>query len=130
MFYLNKMTPEGTEKGPACLLQAIEDDPADPWAYGGLALGYVASAHGPAAPPDALPRAKVAALKALELDDALAEAHAALAEVNLYEDWDWEEAEQAFQRALELNPGLIRTRAMYSWFLLPFGHTGEALAER
>jgi TolB-like protein/Tfp pilus assembly protein PilF len=129
MFHLNKMTPEGTEKGLAYLHQAIEKDPADPLAYGGLALGYVASAHGPGAPPDALARAEAAALKALELDDTLAEAHAALAQIKLYRDWDWAGAEQAFQRALKLNPNLTLTRAHYSWYLQLFGHTDEALAE-
>ena len=129
MFHLNKMTPEGTEKGLAYLHQAIEKDPADPLAYGGMALGYVESAHGPGAPPDALARAEAAALKALELDGTLTEAHAALAQINLYRDWDWEAAEHAFQRALELNPNLTLTRAQYSWYLLLLGRTDEALAE-
>lgn len=129
MFHLNKMTPEGTEKGLAYLHQAIEKDPADPLAYGGLALGYAASAHAPGAPPDALTRAKAAALKALELDETLTEAHAALAQIKLYSDWDWEAAEQAFQRALKLNPNLTLTRAHYSWYLLLFGRTDQALAE-
>ncbi len=129
MFHLNKFTPEGTKKGLDYLRQAIEKDPADPLAYGGLALGYVASAHGPGAPPDALERAEAAALKALELDETLTEAHAALAQIKLYRDWDWAGAEQAFQRALKLNPNLTLTRAHYSWYLLLFGHTDEALAE-
>ena len=129
MFYLNKFTPEGTEKGLDYLRQAIEKDPADPLAYAGLARGYSIIGHGPAPSPEALPRAKAAALKALELDDTVAEAHAALAQIKLYEDWDWEAAEQAFQRALKLNPNLALTRAHYSWYLQLFGRTDEALAE-
>ncbi len=129
MFHLNKSTPEGTQKGLAYLHQAIEKDPADPLAYGGLALGYAASAHGPGAPSDALERAEAAALKALELDDTLAEAHAALAHIKEYRDWDWEAAEQAYQHALRLNPTLTLTRAHYSFYLLLFGQTDEALAE-
>jgi len=129
MFHLNKMTPEGAEKGLAYLHQAIEKDPADPLAYGGLALGYVASAHGPGAPPDALTRAKAAALKALELDDTLAEAHAALGQIKFYEDWDWAGAEQAYRRALKFNSTLTLTRAHYSFYLLLFGQTDKALAE-
>jgi len=129
MFHLNKMTPEGTEKGLAYLRQAIEKDPADPLAYGGLALGYAASAHAPGTPPDALARAEAAALKALELDETLAEAHAALAHIKLYRDWDWEAAEQAFQRALKLNPNLTLTRGHYSFYLLLFGRADEASAE-
>jgi tetratricopeptide (TPR) repeat protein len=76
-----------------------------------------------------LARAEAAALKALELDETLTEAHAALAQIKLYRDWDWAGAEQAFQRALELNPNLTLTRSQYSWYLLLLGRTDEALAE-
>jgi len=129
MFHLNKMTPEGTEKGLDYLHQAIEKDPADPLAYGGLALGYAVSAHGPGAPLDASAQATAAALKALELDDTVAEAHSALAINKLYEDWDWAGAEQAFQCALKLNSSLAPTRGHYSFYLLLFGRTNEASAE-
>lgn len=129
MFHLNKSTPEGTKKGLAYLHYAIENDPADPLAYGGLALGYAASAHGPGSPPDALEQTEKVALKALELDKTLVEAHAALAHIKLYRDWDWEGAEQALQRALELNPNLTLTRSHYSWYLLLFGRTDEAFME-
>jgi serine/threonine protein kinase/tetratricopeptide (TPR) repeat protein len=129
MFFLNKATPEGTKKGLDYLHQAIKKDPADPLAYGGLALCYAVSAHGPGAPPDALKLAKAAALKALELDDMQTEAHAALAQIKLYEDWDWKGAEQAFQHALKLNSTLTTTRAQYSWYLFLFGRLDEAEAE-
>jgi len=129
MFHLNKSTPEGTEKGLEYLHQAIEKDPTDPLAYGGLALGYAVCAHGPGAPLDASAQATAAALKALELDDTVAEAHSALALNKLYEDWNWEAAEQSFQRALKLNPNLAQTRGHYSFYLLLFGHTNEASAE-
>ena len=129
MFYLNKFTPEGNEKGLAYLHQAIEKDPADPLPYAGLALGYCIIGHGPAPSPEALPRAKAAALKALELDDTQAEAHAALAEVKLYYDWDWAGAEQSFQRALELKPNLADAHAQYAWYLVLLGRLDEGLAE-
>ncbi|MHC4330442.1 MAG: protein kinase domain-containing protein, partial [Planctomycetota bacterium] len=129
MFYLNQFTPEGREKGLVYLHQAIEKDPSDPLAYAGLAGGYNIIGHGPAPSPEALPRAKAAALKALELDETLAEAHAALAEVKLYFDWDWAGAEQAFRRALELNPNLAEAHAHYAWYLVLFGRLDEALAE-
>ena len=129
MFHLNKMTPEGTEKGLAYLRQAIENDPAEPLAYAGLAGGYSIIGHGPAPSPEALPRAKAAALKALELDETLAEAHAVLAEVKLYYDWDWAGAEQALQRALELNPNLAEAHAHYAWYLARLGRLDEGLAE-
>lgn len=129
MFHLNKSTPEGARKGLAYLHQAIEKDPADPLAYGGLALGYAASAHGPGAPADALEHAERAALKALELDAMLAEAHAALAHIKLYRDWDWEAAGQTFQRALQLNPSLTMTRTHYAFFLLLVERVDDGLAE-
>ena len=129
MFHLNKMTPEGTEKGLAYLSQAIEKDPGNPLTYVGLAGGYSIIGHGPAPSPEALPRAKAAALKALELDDTLAEAHAVLAEVKLYYDWDWAGAEQAFQRALQLNPNLAEAYGHYAWYLARLGRLDEGLAE-
>ncbi|MHC4143457.1 MAG: protein kinase domain-containing protein [Planctomycetota bacterium] len=129
MFHLNKSTPEGTRKGLEYLHQAIEKDPADPLAYGGLALGYVISTHGPGAPPDAFERAKAAASKALELDDNLTEAHAALAMAKVYRDWDWEGAAKAYERALQLNPNLTLTRAHYAFYLLLFERVDDALAE-
>ncbi len=129
MFHLNKFTPEGTKKGMDYLHQAVEKDPADPLAYAGLAGGYSIIGHGPAPSPEALPRAKAAALKALELDETLAEAHAVLAEVKLYHDWDWAGAEQAFQRALELNANLAPAHAHYAWYLVLLGRLDEALTE-
>jgi serine/threonine protein kinase len=93
MFHLNKMTPEGSQKGLAYLRQAIDKDPSDPLAYGALALGYAMSAHGPGASPDAGALARKAALEALGLDNTVAEAHAALAINKLYGSWDWETVE-------------------------------------
>jgi len=129
MFYLNKMTPEGTAKGLDYLRQAIDKDPSDPLAYGALALGYAVSAHAPGASPDAGPLARKTALQALELDNTLAEAHAALAIDKLYGTWDWESVERSFQLALRLNSTLTTTRAHYSWYLQLFGRTDEALAQ-
>jgi serine/threonine-protein kinase len=129
MFHLNKSTPEGFQKGLEYLHQAIERDPADPLAYAGLAAGYNVIGHGPAPSPDALPRARAAAIKALELDGTLAEAHTVLAEVRLYYDWDWASARRALERALELNSNLAPTHAELSWYLQLFGHADRALEE-
>jgi serine/threonine protein kinase/tetratricopeptide (TPR) repeat protein len=129
MFHLNKETPEGTKIGLAYLQQAIEKDPEEPLAYGALALGYAVSAHGPGAPLDAFEKAKAAASKALELDQNLAEAHAALAMAKVYRDWDWEGAAKAYQRALQLNPNLNMIRAQYAFYLLLFESADDALAE-
>ncbi|MEE9162249.1 MAG: hypothetical protein V3U35_04680, partial [Candidatus Neomarinimicrobiota bacterium] len=130
MYHLNKFTPEGFEKGLAYLNEAIEKDPSDPFAYAALALGYAMMAHGLLAPPEeTYPRAIAAARKALDLDDTVAEAHAALAESKLYYDWDWAGADQAFRRALELNPNLAEAHQHYSWYLHLMGRRDEALTE-
>ena len=130
MFYLNKLTPEGFERGLAHLNQAVAADAEDPLAHAGLALLYSQiGSHVPAPPPDAFSKARAAALRALELDDTLAEAHAALAQIQLYHDWDWPSAERSFKRALELNPNSAPAHAHYAWYLNLFGHQTEALAE-
>jgi TolB-like protein/tetratricopeptide (TPR) repeat protein len=130
MHHLNKFTPQGFETGLSYANQAIDSDPADPLAYAGLAVVYAIMGHDPRPPPQALPRAKAAALKALELDETLAEAHAALAEVRIYYDWDVAGAERSFHRALELNPNLAMAHGQYAWFLTLFGRWDEALAEQ
>jgi tetratricopeptide (TPR) repeat protein len=95
--------------------------------YAGLALGYGMMGHEQA--PETFPRAKAAALKALELDETLAEAHEALAEIKLYADWDWAGAEQAFRRAFEINPNLAQGHIHHSWYLQLVGPLDEAIAE-
>lgn len=130
MFNIHQFTQEGFDKGLAYLHQAIEKDPTDPLQYARLALAYTQIGHGPGAPPEAYPRAEAAALRALELDETVAEAHAALAEFKLYYEWDWEGAELAFQRAFQLNPNLARAHSHYAWYLLLFGRVDEALAEQ
>jgi serine/threonine protein kinase len=131
MFYVNQGTPEGIEKGLAYLRESIEKDPAHPLPYAGLAQAYDTIGHGPSPPPDAFARAKAAALRALELDETLAEAHSALAQIKLYSDkeWDWAGAEQALKRALELNPNIGDSHAHYSWYLALFDRQDEAIAE-
>jgi tetratricopeptide (TPR) repeat protein len=116
MFHLNKFTPEGFEAGLGYLNQAVENDPTEPLPYAALGLAWAIIGHTPSPPPDSLPRAKDYALKALELDETLAEAHTALAEVKIYYDWDVEGAGREYRRALELNPNLPETRAHYAWY--------------
>jgi serine/threonine protein kinase/Tfp pilus assembly protein PilF len=133
IFYLNKFTLDGFNKGLAYLNQAIEKDPMNSLPYAGLAIGTSIAGHGLGLglvpPREAFPPAKEAALKALELDEMLAEAHTALALVKQYYEWDWAGAEQAFQRALELNPNIPEAHRHYAWYLRLFGRTDDALAE-
>jgi eukaryotic-like serine/threonine-protein kinase len=130
MFHLNQFTPEGFEKGLAYLHEAVTQDPDDPLANAGLALGFsLVASHSPTPPPNAFEQAKAAAVRALELDESMAEAHGALAEIKLYRDWDWAGAERAFRSALELNPSLAPAHAHYAWYLNLVGRQDEAVAE-
>ena len=111
----------------AFLQEAIKKDPTNPLPYAELALGYGMMGHEQA--PETFLLARSAALKALQLDETLAEAHEALAEIKLYGDWDWAGAEQAFRRALEINPNLAQAHVHYSWYLQLVRPLDEAIAE-
>jgi serine/threonine-protein kinase len=129
-FELNKFTGEGFEKALALFHEAIAIDPAEPLAYAGLARGYTLMEIFSAAPsPDDVRRAKAAALKAVELDDTLAEAHTALAFFKIGKEWDYAGAEQSFRRALDLNPNLPEAHMHYGQYLAVFGSPAEAIAE-
>jgi len=129
MFHLNKLTPEGIEKGLAYLLEAVANDPTEPLAHAGLAIAYITIAHGASPIPDPLAKAKTATLNALELDESLAEAHLALGLVIALHDLDWMTAEQSIKRALELNPNLALAHYYYGYFLRIPGQLEEGYAE-
>jgi serine/threonine-protein kinase len=129
-YFWNQRTPEGLAKASAHFEQAIKEDPRYAFAYAGLADYYnVLPFYKRVAPRDVFPRAKVAAEQALALDDGLAEAHASLAYVKAYYDWDWAGAEREFRRALELNPSYGAAHHSYSRLLAAMGRVDEALAE-
>jgi serine/threonine-protein kinase len=129
MFHIRRMTPDDVQKGLAHLKQAIENDPTDPFAYGGLAVAYSIIGHGPTPRPEMFALSKAAAQKAIQLDDGLAEAHAALAATALYDDWDWAAADRKFQRTLELNPNFAHAHRDNAWFLLLKDRTDDGIAE-
>ncbi len=129
MYQLNQLTPESKEKGLEFLHEAVRIDPGEPFAYAGLALGYLEIAHGPLDTGDALTKAEAAASQAIKLDSTMAEIYAALAEVYLYKTWEFEKAEKNFKKALELNPNLALTHYHYSWALYLFGRMEEAIHE-
>jgi TolB-like protein/Tfp pilus assembly protein PilF len=108
--------------------KAIEKDPSYAVAYAGLADTYVFGVTG-LQPKVSIPLARAAAGKALELDDSLGDAHAALAQVKFLGDWDWAGAEKEFRRAIDLNPGDTLAHHMYSHFLLAMGRNEESLKE-
>jgi TolB-like protein/DNA-binding winged helix-turn-helix (wHTH) protein/Tfp pilus assembly protein PilF len=130
-YYWNtKRTKEGLEKAIGFFEQAIEKDPDYAQAYSGLADSYVILGSRSFLPPkEAFGRAKTEAIKALALDNTLAEAYAAPALAGLYYDWEWAEAEREFRRAIELNPSYTNAHHWYSHFLLAMGRFDESLAE-
>jgi TolB-like protein/DNA-binding winged helix-turn-helix (wHTH) protein/Tfp pilus assembly protein PilF len=108
--------------------EAIAKDPNYALAYAGLADSYVFGDPN-LDPKVAIPLARAAALKALELDNTLSDAHAALAQVKFLGDWDWAGAENEFRRAIDLNPGDTLAHHMYSHFVLYMGRNQESLLE-
>jgi tetratricopeptide (TPR) repeat protein len=128
-YLLNKGTPAANAQAIAYLREAIEDDPADPLAYEGLAVGYITIAHGPAPQAEALPLAREAAERALRLDSTLSETIACLGFLKGYYDWDWPEGERLFRRAIELNPSNSDAHFWYAWQLALFGQMDSAIAE-
>jgi Predicted integral membrane protein len=130
-YFWNKRTREGLEKGVGYFQQAIEADPSYALAYVGLADSYnFLGAFGIAIrrPGEAMPKARSAALRALEIDESLAEAHASLAFVKLYYEWDWAGAEKDFERAIALNPKYAPAHQWYSHLLMSVGRTDESIA--
>jgi tetratricopeptide (TPR) repeat protein len=112
--------------------QAIEEDPKYAEAYSGLADTYALLGdwqYAVMTPKEALPKAKAAAIKALELDNALGEAHNSLAFCLDGFDWDFDSAGKEFRRAIELNPGYATAHHWYAWHLSLLGHYDEAIVE-
>jgi tetratricopeptide (TPR) repeat protein len=108
--------------------RSIEKDPGFALAYAGLADSYLARATG--SPQEFDPKAKAAASRALELDDDIAEAHAALGAEKADFEYDWPGAEREFKRALELNPNLADAHYRYAWtYLTPLGKSDQAISE-
>lgn len=105
VYFWNKRTAEWMKKGVECFQQALDCDPNYAPAYSGLAGSYISFATiGALSPTASIPKAKAAAQKALEINDRLAEAHAALGFIASNYDWDWSASERHFKRAVEINP--------------------------
>jgi serine/threonine-protein kinase len=132
-FYWNKRTGEGLRKALEYFQQAIDRDPKFALAYSGLSDTYsllsIPSAGGEMSPNESLPKAKAAALKALEIDETLAEPHVSLSHIKYQYDRDFVGAERGFKRALELNPNYSTAHHWYAIYLSTIGRQGEALAE-
>ncbi len=129
-YYWNKRTEEGLKKGIDYFEQAIAKDPRYALAYTGIADCYfILGWYSYLSPEEAFPKANVAAMKAREIDDSLAEAHNSLAYVRLNHDWNWLEAEREFKRALALNPDYATAHHWYAEHLTAMGSFAQAQAE-
>jgi len=130
-FFLNKRTAEGLKKAVQYFEQAVKRDPEYAEAYAGLANYYLLlPIYAPFSPREANLRAKEAVETALRIDNNLAEAATALALLKLFEEHDWEGAEQEFKRAITLNPGYAIAHSWYaSEYLVLMGRAAEAIEE-
>ena len=132
-YFWNRRTEAALRQALGYFQQAVAADPGYAPAYSGLADCYsslgASSVVGGLPPRQAMPEAKAAALKALEIDGSLAEAHTSLAIVHLLYDWDLAASEKEFKRALDLDPDYTAAHHWYSHCLLPLGRTEESLAE-
>ena len=129
-YYWNKRTAEGLERSISYLEKAIAKDPKYALAYAALADSYhLLPELSNVSVGEAFPKARTAALKALEIDDSVGEAHSALASIKEDYDWDWKGAEVEYKKAIELSPGDEIAHAAYSNLLLELGRFPEALAE-
>src|SRR5467141_3111762 len=131
-YYWNKRSQEGLTKAINYFQIAVEKDPRYALAYAGLADCYsiIGSAIvGTVPTAEVAPKARAAALKSLELDNTLAEAHTSLATVRFNYDWDWNAAASGFRRAVELNPSYATAYQRNSLYLMSMGRTSESIAE-
>jgi TolB-like protein/DNA-binding SARP family transcriptional activator/Tfp pilus assembly protein PilF len=120
-------TEDGLLRSVAFFEEAVARDPAFARAWAGLADAYAVLAFYDYLPPDeAYPKARDAALRALEIDERLAEAHASLGYITLYHEWDTDRAEAAFRRSIELNPSYSTGHQWYANHLVATGRFDEA----
>jgi TolB-like protein/DNA-binding winged helix-turn-helix (wHTH) protein/Flp pilus assembly protein TadD len=129
-YYFNQRTEGPLNRSIGYFRQAIDRDPSYALAYCGLADAYaLLGFRGGLPSKDALASAKAAALKAIQLDDTLAEPHASLAFIAETYEWDWATAERQYKRALELNPNDARTHHWYAGYLMYVGRFEEGISE-
>ncbi len=129
-YFWNQRTSEGIKKGIHYLQQAIDIDPNYALAFAGLADCYIMAGFYDYLPPaDAFPQAKTAALKALEIDDALAEAHISLAAIRTFYEWDWLDAERDFKQGIKLNYNSVKAHHWFACSLTSQGRFEEGFGE-
>ncbi len=127
----NRRTADMLKKANEYFQQAIDKDPSYGLAYAGLAESYALFNIYEVLPPsESCPKAKAAAMKALEIDEALAEPHATLGWIKVTYDWDWPGSEREFKRALEINPNDATARQWYGEYFEATGRLDEGIAWR
>jgi serine/threonine-protein kinase len=130
LFYWNKWTEADFKKAADYFTQAVQKDSRYALSYAGLADTYSLLGDAGYLPPsEAWPKAKAAAMQALEIDDTLAEAHTSLALVKEHFEWDWSGAETEFRRAIELNPNSATAHHWYGDYLANMGRPEQGLRE-
>lgn len=128
-YYWNRRTEQTLKRSVEYFQQAIDKDPGYAQAWAGLADCYaVYNSYKIELPRESGPKAKAAAAKALELDNSLADAHAALGMARMSYDWDWDGAEREFQRAIELDPNYPTAHHWYAICLTAVGRSEQAAA--
>src|SRR5215471_8549588 len=128
--YWSLRTPETLGKAVEYFSRAIQEDPTDARSYAGLAQCYIVLPfYTGTLPSEAYQKARKVAASALALDDSLPEAHLAIAEVNLYQDWDFAGAEKEFRTTLALNPSYSTAHQWYGEFLTMMGRYPESIQE-
>jgi TolB-like protein/Tfp pilus assembly protein PilF len=129
-YFWSKRTKEGLKKGTDYFKEAIDMDPSYALAYAGLADAYAfLGLHRVTPPDDILPNARAAAVKALQIDNTLAEGHSALAYIKTIYDWDWKGAERDYLRSIELNSRDASTHSYYANYLAAMGRHDESMAQ-
>jgi TolB-like protein/Tfp pilus assembly protein PilF len=126
-FFLKRASEQDLETAHQYFKRAIAEDPSCARAYAGIADRYYEASSIWMSPREAIPEARTAALKALELDSTLAEAHTSLGTVEAVFDWDWKGSEREFRRAIELNPGYGLAHQRYGYVLGMLGKHAEAI---
>src|SRR5467141_8550 len=130
LFYWNKWTQADFKKAVDFFTQAVQKDPGYALSYAGLADSYSLLGDAGYLPPsEAWPKAKTAAMQALDIDDTFAEAHTSLGLVKEHFEWDWAGAEREFKRAIELNPNSATAHQWYGDYLTKLGRFGDARLE-
>ncbi|MFL6276106.1 MAG: protein kinase domain-containing protein [Blastocatellia bacterium] len=126
----NRRTADSLKRGIEYFNEAIAADPGYALAYAGLADSYnILASYSALAPDEAFPKAREAAMKALQLDERLPEAHASMAFVTFGYSWEFAQADHEFRRALDLNPGYAVAHQWYALYLAAMRRTDEAIAE-